>query len=82
MLARFVEMLFGCRHKNYSFPRTIKACRPRGSASHPGIYVVCLDCGRELTYDWINMKLVRQTTTHNLPSRAESRDLVFHDLAS
>lgn len=82
MLARFVEMLFGCWHKNYSFPMTIKPNRRRGSASHRGTYVVCLDCGRELTYDWINMKLVRQPTTHTGSSRAKSRDLLFHDLAS
>jgi hypothetical protein len=82
MLARFVEMLFGCWHKNYSFPMTIKPNRRRGNASHRSTYVVCLDCGRELTYDWINMKVVPRTTTHFLPSQTKSKELVFHDLAS
>ena len=82
MLARFVEMLFGCWHKNYSFPMTIKPNGRRGSARHRGTYVVCLDCGRELTYDWINMKVVPRTTTHPLLSRAKSGDFVFRDLAS
>jgi hypothetical protein len=55
-----IDKLFGCWHKNYSFPITGK----KGSAPHceaerlTGTYVVCLDCGREFPYDWEKMKVV------------------------
>ena len=57
MLMRFLETLCGCRHANYSFPITLKPGRYRGSASRTGTYVVCMDCGRELTYDWGRMRV-------------------------
>jgi hypothetical protein len=57
MLAKLVERLFGCSHIDYSFPITIKAERPRGSHAPKGTYVVCLDCGRELPYDWSAMRV-------------------------
>ena len=62
MLARFVEILFGCRHGNCTFPMTLKAGRRRGNASPAGAYVVCLDCGRELAYDWVNMRVTATRT--------------------
>ena len=64
MLARFVTALFGCRHKNYSFPMTLKPNRRRGNASHSGPYVVCFDCSRELPYDWANMRVTSPRRPH------------------
>ncbi len=54
-MARLLEVLFGCSHKNYSFPITI---RGRRAGTGPRTYVVCLDCGREFAYDWTQMKVV------------------------
>ncbi len=53
------DVLFGCSHKNFSFPIT----KRRGERNSPatsvtGTYVVCLDCGKEFAYDWQQMKVV------------------------
>ena len=58
-MAKLLEMLFGCAHKRYSFPITRRP-GPRRSpaAAVTGTYVVCLDCGKEFSYDWQEMKLV------------------------
>jgi hypothetical protein len=59
MLAKVVDIFFGCWHKNYSFPRTTPAGQRRSAAAQPtGTYVVCLDCGKEFPYDWKAMKVV------------------------
>ena len=58
MLANLVDALFGCWHKNYGFPRTIRQGARSAAASVTGTYVVCLDCGKELPYDWNSMKVV------------------------
>jgi hypothetical protein len=53
---KVLERLFGCRHKNRSFPRS---ARPgQRSPASPAVYVVCLDCGKEFPYDWDKMKIV------------------------
>jgi hypothetical protein len=60
MFSDIFDMLFGCSHKNYSFPITAK----KGSSNHShaasitGTYVVCLDCGKEFPYDWNKMKIL------------------------
>jgi len=63
MIAKLVEALFGCWHNRYSFPITIRAnarklSRPSAAAALTGMYVVCLDCGRELPYDWQQMRVI------------------------
>ncbi len=56
MIAKIVDAMFGCRHSNYSFPITTKpALRRTAAAAITGTYVVCLDCGTELPYDWSEM---------------------------
>ncbi len=55
-MATLLDLLFGCAHKNYSFPITLRAGRNGAAASRT--YVVCLDCGREFPYDWNEMKVV------------------------
>lgn len=42
-----LRLLFGCRHKRFTFPQTI------GGVTH----VACLDCGKRVGYDW---KLMRR----------------------
>ena len=57
-MATLVELLFGCWHKNCSFPITNRSGKRSPAASLTGTYVVCLDCGKEFPYDWKTMKVV------------------------
>lgn len=43
-----LRLLFGCRHKRFTFPQT------HGGVTH----VACLDCGRELPYSWKEMRVM------------------------
>ena len=58
MFSRVLDALFGCLHSHYSFPITIKKGHRCDAALPTGTYVVCLDCGKELPYDWKQMKIV------------------------
>jgi hypothetical protein len=64
MFSRFLDSLFGCAHGHYSFPITVKKGRRTPAASVTGTYVVCLDCGKEMAYDWKQMKIVRSGNQH------------------
>ena len=47
---------------------TVRAgARRQGAAAINGTYVVCLDCGKELPYDWEEMKIISS------PDRRETR---------
>ena len=58
MFSRLVDAMFGCWHSRYSFPITVRGARRTRAAAATGTYVVCLDCGKELAYDWKAMKVV------------------------
>lgn len=59
MIAKFMDAVFGCWHTHYSFPITVRAGKRCGAgAARAGTYVVCLDCGKELPYDWQQMRVV------------------------
>ncbi len=60
MFVDVFDMLFGCWHKNVSFPITAKKTSNNHShaASVTGTYVVCLKCGKEFPYDWNQMKIL------------------------
>jgi len=63
MIQKLVDAMFGCRHSNYSFPITTKpALRRTAAAAITGTYVVCLDCGTELPYDWSEMHVLGATS--------------------
>ena len=63
MVAKLIDVFFGCRHSRYSFPVTIRgAARRPQAASLTGTYVACLDCGRELPYDWQDMKVITSSS--------------------
>ncbi len=77
MIFNLFDMLFGCWHKNYSFPITARAEKRRTPAACvTGTYVVCLDCGKEFPYDWKAMKLVSSAPVETAPQpiRAEAVD--------
>lgn len=59
MVAKLIDLVFGCRHSRYSFPVTIRGVgrRPQAAAL-TGTYVACLDCGKEFPYDWHEMKVI------------------------
>lgn len=42
-----LQLLFGCAHTKTTFPLT-----PKGR----GTYVACCSCGKEFSYDFINMR--------------------------
>jgi hypothetical protein len=79
-MANLLDMLFGCRHKNCSFPitsRTVPGERRSQAAQATGTYIVCLDCGKEFAYDWKEMRLLsaaaeKRLAHSNLLESAES----------
>ncbi|HEY1239931.1 MAG TPA: hypothetical protein VGF16_05210 [Bryobacteraceae bacterium] len=57
---RVVNLLFGCSHSRTTFPLTPtrkSAGQPVPGVSRFGTYVTCLDCGKELAYDWQEMRV-------------------------
>lgn len=58
MLDVLKNMLFGCAHRRTTFPLT--PCRKLGPrTARPaadGMYVACLDCGKEFHYEWNEMR--------------------------
>ena len=57
-----LDFLFGCRHGHLSFPRSDKVLvRSSPVARQTGMYVVCLDCGKQFAYDWHEMRIVKGT---------------------
>ena len=76
MLSKMMNAVFGCWHSHYSFPITIRSGKRRSpAASLTGTYVVCLDCGRELPYDWREMKVM------DPPSKRAAARLVTKEAA-
>jgi hypothetical protein len=59
MIAKLFDAFFGCWHSHYGFPVTVRrGVRRNAAAALTGTYVVCLDCGKELPYDWQEMRIV------------------------
>jgi len=58
-LYALIKYGFSCGNKNLSFPITKKpGQRLLPAAQLTGTYVACLDCGREMPYDWNKMKVL------------------------
>jgi hypothetical protein len=60
MLESLMNTLFGCSHRRLTFPLT--PVRKNGGFQAPavsqhGTYVTCLDCGKELAYNWEEMRV-------------------------
>jgi len=62
MLQNLLNALFGCSHQRTTFPQTPGRRNSAPSATRLGTYVVCLDCGKELAYDWQTMKVGQPVT--------------------
>lgn len=67
MISILFNALFGCRHAHCSIPITLPpgSRRTYGAAAPTGTYVVCLSCGKELAYDWQQMKIVSKPRDSN-----------------
>jgi hypothetical protein len=56
MLQFILNLVSGCPHRRTTFPLTPK--RSGGApVSRYETYVACLDCGKELSYDWDEMRI-------------------------
>ena len=80
MLDTVLNALFGCSHRQTSFPMTPsrRNVLPGSNFSGPkrsGTYVVCLDCGKELEYDWKEMRMGAPMRA-GTPARAEKLSVV------
>jgi hypothetical protein len=58
MIAELFDSFFGCRHSHYTFPISVRPASRSSASKLTGTYVACLDCGRELPYDWQEMKVI------------------------
>jgi hypothetical protein len=54
MMGSLFQSIFGCAHSRTTFPLTPKR---QAAGPLPVTYVTCLDCGRELGYNWNEMKI-------------------------
>jgi hypothetical protein len=59
IITTLYDLLFGCVHRNTTFPRSVRRGERRPSAAYlTGMYVVCIKCGKEFAYDWDEMRIV------------------------
>lgn len=76
IFSQLFNAVFGCTHKNCSFPFTPKDRRLCSAASVTGTYVVCLGCGKEFPYDWHQMKVVSGESSASDPRREPVKSYV------
>ena len=74
MLQSLVNGLFGCSHRRTTFPLT--PLRKTGGYQVPsparyGTYVTCLDCGKELAYDWTEMRVGKPVSERSPSAEAQ-----------
>ena len=65
MLNSIFNSLFRCSHQRTTFPITPgrrKVAFSATAAKAANTYVVCLDCGKEFSYDWQLMKIGEPVT--------------------
>ena len=73
MFQSILNSLFGCAHQRTTFPLTPsrKSAGAPASSQRSGAYVVCLDCGKEFSYDWKEMRVGEAVST--IPVGAAAR---------
>lgn len=69
MIDSIWNLLFRCQHSKTTFPLT--PVRKKNDTSPPETYVVCLECGRQFTYDWENMRLGKMVDISGGPAPSE-----------
>jgi hypothetical protein len=70
MFQSVFNALFSCSHRSTTFPQT-----PGRSGTRT--YVVCLDCGKELAYDWAAMRISEPVKPHLPATEAQPMYLRF-----
>jgi RNA polymerase subunit RPABC4/transcription elongation factor Spt4 len=80
MIAKLFDALFGCRHSRYSFPVSVRrAARRPQAAALTGMYVACLECGKEFAYDWKQMKVITSPERYREDlAKATQQELAKH----
>ena len=72
MLQSLLNTVFGCSHRRISFPLTpIKRNGFPSGATRYGTYVTCLDCGKELAYDWDEMRVGKPVSARGPAAEAQ-----------
>ncbi len=56
MFQSLINTLFGCSHTRTTFPMSRKSAALVGPGA-TRTYVACLDCGKEIAYDWDAMRI-------------------------
>ena len=62
MIDTLLNLVFRCAHRRLTRPVTPVV---RGDAAHTGTYVVCLDCGKQFSYDAKEMRIGRAIEPSN-----------------
>jgi hypothetical protein len=77
MLQSLMNSLFGCSHRRTTFPLTpqkknggLQALQVP-NAARLGTYVTCLDCGKELAYDWTEMRVGKPVAERSPSAEAQ-----------
>lgn len=55
VIRTFFRFVFRCKHRKTTFPRK----QMNSADREAGTYVVCLDCGKQFSYDWERMRIGR-----------------------
>jgi len=72
MLSTVANWLFGCAHRRTSFPITLRNGSATSRRDGAETYMVCLDCGKHMPYDWAAMRLTEATQQPTLRKQGSS----------
>jgi len=67
MLGSLLNALFGCGHARTTFPITPRRTSATTKSDWASMYVVCLDCGQKLRYNWDEMCIAGPMNRHSAP---------------
>lgn len=74
MLQSLINAFFGCSHRNLTFPQTPMRKStgfPAPGSARNGTYVTCLDCGKELAYNWEEMRVGKPVSDRRPAAEAQ-----------
>jgi hypothetical protein len=71
MLQSLINAFFGCSHRRTTFPQTPTRKSSAYSAPRHGTYVTCLDCGKELAYNWDEMRVGKPVSERRPSAEAQ-----------
>jgi hypothetical protein len=67
LIGAVFDLLFSCKHRRTTFPFTpVKRKTAVNQGEFPDeTYVVCLECGKQFSYDWEHMRLGNEVNISN-----------------